>query len=796
MEFRRVRIFFISSSMFLIIIVLGFSGGLNITSFQKVYTDSLISSYRVVGAETVRKVEYAIKYGKPLDDFYGMKKYLEETKENSPQIQEVMIVLPDGKIAYRLNESNHEEKLSDEILKQIDFSSMSENEYSYATILFKETYHVFIPIQNSDKKWIGSLDIQFSKSIIDNRTNNYLKHIVFWLGVLVFISGIFLIILQWKISIIDEKGDIRKKLIFTVFLSILGVSQLVYGIISFAMFKSVYIDISKENSLMAAKIIQKDVNLVLEKGVKYNQLNEIESWMKKIIKSVPEIENIYIMASKDSIIYKTSPSAYIGDQSFKSEYIYDLRLNKDTSDYKGTVNVIISKRYIDSKLKGVALDALTVLVTSFLFMVEVSIFIMLIMRRKLNKTKDKALNNNVCDESSIRILSFLFCMANYMAIAFIPVIMKNIYRPIFGISQSVMSGIPVSLEMFFGGIATVIGGFIVDKKGWKPTFLMGIFAIIIGSLFSGIAWEPVLFIIGRALAGFGYGINLISMQGLVISAPTEEERSKGIFAMNSGAYAGLNCGAILGSMVADMLGFSKVFFVIIVMLIGVAIFSIFFIKNNVVSEKRNNKESFSISKFKYFFTSKNVIVFFIFIIIPVAINGMFLNYFLPLFSEGKGLSTSDVGRAFLLHGLCIIYMGPLLSKFINKYFDARKSTVASGVMAAGAVLIFSFFGSTTAAFITVFFMGLAESFGDVSRYNYFTNLKEVNEIGEGKSIAFQHVVGTLGESAGPIIFGITALIGSLKGVGVIASMVMISMFVFMFITSINRNSQYSESDGK
>lgn len=793
MELKRIRTFFISSSMFLIIIVLGFSGGLNITSFKKVYTDSLISSYRVIGIETVRKIEYAIKYGKPLNNFYGMEKLLEEIRENSNQIQDVMIVLPDGKIAYKLNGNIHGEKLPNEILKQANFTDMLQKESPYATVLLKDTYHVFIPIQNSDRKWVGSLDIQFTKNIIDNRTHSYLKRILFWLIFLVLISGIFLVAFQWKISIVDGKGDIRKKLIFTVFLSILGISQIIYGITSFITFRDVYIDISRENSRITARIIQKDINLVLSKGVGYSELSEVESWMKKIIKSVPEIENIYISASRDLITYKTSSSAYIGDQAFKPEYVYDLRLNKDRLDYRGTLNVIISKQYINNKLKGVALDALTVLVISILFMVEVSIFIMLIMKRKLNRTNVNASNNSTYDENSVRILSFLFCMANYMAISFIPIIMKDIYRPVFGISESVMAGIPVSLEVFCGGIATVIGGVIVDKKGWKPAFLIGTFAIIIGSVFSGVAREPILFIIGRSIAGLGYGINLISVQGLVISAPTEEERSRGIFAMNSGAYAGLNCGSVLGAMIADMLGFSKVFFVMIAMLVAVSIFLMLFIENNVISQEKTRREIFSIVKLKKFFTSKNIIVFFMFISIPIAINGMFLNYFLPIFSEGKGLSNSDVGRAFLLHGLCIIYMGPLISRFINKYFDARKSTIIAGIIASGSVLIFSLFGSITAAFITVFFMGLAESFGDVARYNYFTNLKEVNEVGEGKSLAFQHVVGTLGETAGPIIFGVIALIGNLKGVGIIASMVMISMFIFMFVTSINRNLKSGES---
>jgi len=81
MNTRKVEFVFLTAFIILILIVLGFTGGMNIASFQKNHTESLVTSFTVAGGESVRKIEYAVKYGKPLTNFYG----IEEKPWNSLQ---------------------------------------------------------------------------------------------------------------------------------------------------------------------------------------------------------------------------------------------------------------------------------------------------------------------------------------------------------------------------------------------------------------------------------------------------------------------------------------------------------------------------------------------------------------------------------------------------------------------------------------------------------------------------------------------------------------------------------------
>lgn len=55
-------------------------------------------------SETERKIEYAVKYGKPLANFYGMQELLTEAAGYSSDIENVQILSPDGQILYALGE--------------------------------------------------------------------------------------------------------------------------------------------------------------------------------------------------------------------------------------------------------------------------------------------------------------------------------------------------------------------------------------------------------------------------------------------------------------------------------------------------------------------------------------------------------------------------------------------------------------------------------------------------------------------------------------------------------------------
>lgn len=187
-----------------------------------------------------------------------------------------------------------------------------------------------------------------------------------------------------------------------------------------------------------------------------------------------------------------------------------------------------------------------------------------------------------------------------------------------------------------------------------------------------------------------------------------------------------------------------------------------------------------------FFSTRQVLGLFLLIIIPAAVSGMFLDYFFPIFAEEEGISSSNVGRAFLLNGLCIVYLGPLLSTYIAKYISDFKAILLGGLLVAVRMLYFSWQGSVVAAFITVILLGLSDSFGLVAQNNYLMKQNATQKFGVGKALGYMDNVRKVGQMFGPMIFGYALTIG-LSGISLLGLLFLAALVVFLFMGRIRAN---------
>ena len=70
------------SSLILFLIAIGFNALFNLKSFDKLYIESNVSQYRVIGKDLQRNVEHGLRYGKNLDTFVGMDRLLAQAKKD------------------------------------------------------------------------------------------------------------------------------------------------------------------------------------------------------------------------------------------------------------------------------------------------------------------------------------------------------------------------------------------------------------------------------------------------------------------------------------------------------------------------------------------------------------------------------------------------------------------------------------------------------------------------------------------------------------------------------------------
>lgn len=782
-ETEEIKFVFAAAAVCLIIMVLGFNGGLSISSFKKNYLNSLVSEYTVAGGEVRKKIEYAVKYGKPLDNFYGIQEILEEVKTDTPDLEDVRVIWPNGRIIYSLSGVKNNQHFSKELAAQVNFGN-SNTAKPYISILYEDKYHAFLPIQARDGKWIGSLDLVFDGEIVNAHIDQYQRKTMHYLVIIAAIAAGVIAFFLFTAPIISQ-GRIRKKFLMLLLLLVLGIAQIVYGLLNIRMFREAYTEIARDNSISVARIIKNDINVLLAKGVACDDFYGLEKWLGRILQTVPEIGRIVIKEESGKTLYSAQKGDLHRQDALQAQ---EFRLDKDIYGRGSIARIYLSKRFIDGRVLEIALDTATVLVTSFFFMIELIIFLLLFIGHYWGR-KQEVEEDTVANEFQlVRPLAFILLIGSYMSVSFIPILMKDLYRPLLGLSKDVIIALPVTMEMLGATITTILTGYIIDHKGWRPPFFAGAAILTCGSLLSGFAGSEGAFILARTVAGAGYGFTWMALRGYVATSTNEKAKSDGFSALNAGIFAGMNCGVVLGAMLAERIGYRTVFLISMGVVILSGLFALSFIRNKKILHLAPKGDLPAANSLWGFLKDRRVFGLLFFITVPAGICGMFNNYFFPLYAKGLGVSQSNIGRSILIYGMCIIYLGPFLSKQVKKYMDAGKAVAFSALISVSALLVFALKGSFWLAVLTIFLIGVSDCFGFVVQNTYFVGLPLTREFGQGKALGIFSTARKVGQMLGPMAFGAVASLGAGKGVGVIG-IIFLAALIFFSVMSFPRQKK-------
>lgn len=777
---------FLSSAVLLIALVLGFTGGLNITSFRQSYTESLVRSYTVAGQVVVRKIEYSIRYGKPLENYYGIDKLLGALLTESPALSHVSIVSASGNVIYDEHGSVNQ-PISAGSLNALKNGSKIEGTLQ-AMVLSQGQYNVFLPILKGDGHWLGSLEMTFPASLVTSKVSFYMTKLLTDLLMLAVPSLLILAFLAWKLRLVSHGFGGRTKTLLAVMLGVLGTAQLVFGLVNYKLFQAAYEQTAVQATKVVATVIANDINSALLKGVPYTGLHDMHQYLQPVIQQVPEISSIKILTPD-----LTALSAVDDAHVLARDTPYVQRLSGDDSKDHGQLTVTASQYYIAHKMNSILLDMTTVFVTSFLFMVEIALLVVFALRRLDARIAGDSTARTSASLRMIRPLAFTICFGAFMSLSFVPMLMKSLYRPIFGLPKDVVIALPVSAEMLFAGVATILAGSLASRHGWRRTFFTGALILASGSLLCAFADNEFMLIAGRAVAGAGYGTALIAMR-VYASTREGDERSRAMSGLLSGMYAGLNSGVIVGAMLADRVGFNRVFLVAALLETISVLIALLLMENMAQRDSVQGASTSSSLSVRGFLMNRAVLGFFVFVLVPAAICSMFLDYYFPLYAAGAGISASNVGRAFLLNGLAVIYLGPWLGSRASRLLGSRMSILASGLLMAAAFVIFSVTGNAVMGFATVILLGVADSVALVAQNEYFVRLSATRTVGVAKALGYYGNIKKLGQMFGPMVFGALAIFG-ISGIGIIGVAVLVMLGVFLLVSSKSQVHDLHSAEG-
>ncbi len=397
------------------------------------------------------------------------------------------------------------------------------------------------------------------------------------------------------------------------------------------------------------------------------------------------------------------------------------------------------------------------------------------------------------DVGIIRPIAFIVFFVGNMSTSFLPVYGKQLWTAAMGIQEEIAVALPISAEVLCVAVASLFGGFLADRIGIKRLSVLGGILFTAGLTLSGVVPTLWLLIGTNALLGIGEGFILISLNTFITGYANGEHRSRGFSNYNAAFLSGMNCGTVIGSLVAEALGYSRVFFVAGAISVIAVLFVIIFLASRSADNtvKVDNKFQKGMSTLKFIFTPR-VLTYFLFLFIPYLICASFLNYFFPIFGEQNDLSPSFVAQAFLLSGVIAIYLSPTLARAASKYLGPKRSVITATAIYVAAFLLFAIEPSVLVCFVVIAMLAVADSFGLASQSVYFTSLPEVREYGDGKAMGINSAFENIAQTAGPVVFASMLLLGTERGILLIAECMGALLVLFGVSTFLYKKSVAKE----
>lgn len=786
-----MRLRLIAGSVVLFIVAFAFNIFFNLTSLDKLYIDAIFSQHRVIAKDLQRALERGLFYGKSLDNFYNIEgvfratgrdisKQLARLKANTTAAKlltndtdiDLYVVAANGSILFSNNSNPLYPYIPEQVLKSASETTEDPKPASAIQhVKHKNAYFSVLPLSNRDKNWIGAVVICLNRNQVDDflqavfRENSQSALIALGVGILVLIV-LLCIFLPNDQNI--EKFSKRKTtaIIFFVIGSTL-VSTCGHSTFTFAKY---FLRINQENSILINAQLKRDIESLLKSGARIDRLAKLDVYLGQIITQSPEIENITLFDHTEQPLYRATKKAvtdFQRSQNAYSEWVeatkpiinpeYNVRSDLfGAGEYKGYLSTNASKDIVFAQLIDNVLDSLTVIIISMLFFVEMLILIFKYIERRASG----ALHPNAINYGVMRPAAFLFLFGIDISVSFLPLHIEALYVPILNLSKETIMGLPISVEFLFVGISILISGVWLDRRGWHEPFLAGILITSSGVLYSSLAVDAYHFIISRAIVGLGYGLSLMAAQGFVIHYTDWKTKAQGLAHLFAGIYAGSICGTATGGMLAEWIGYRPVFLIGALILLAVILYTFIFMRNAMAKpipgqQQKHNPQLNSRRVFQFLF-NRTILGLIFFSSLPAAIAVIgFLNYFSPIYLNHIGASQSTIGQVIMLYGICLIYFGPFVSRYVDASNNKKVYILVGCVLGSLALLTFHLLQGLVAAIVAVLLLSLSSCFVLASQSVYALKLKVTQQLGEGKAIGIFRSTSRAGQMAGPIVFSAT-----------------------------------------
>lgn len=728
---------------------------LSLAALLRLGTDSVVDRLSLIAGRTAGQIQAGLQLGKPLGQYFGLSLVFDRLHQDIPELQAAAVVLDDGTVLA----SDGLDIAPARLLRELRQGGARASEST------AQSLRLALPLAEPQGGRKGALIIQVEKPGLPEGAT-------FWdnLGFLAATTAgaallMALVIRRMPVHSLAMAGWMRMAVPLVVMLA----AQAIYTVHTVKDFRAIWQAVIEENARVIGEGLEKDLEKVLGYGIELERLRGVEKPMERALHAFPLLGGMSLQMADGRELARVGSVSHLGDT-------LDFPLERVSGGpVVGKLVLHADDAAMRAAVRARALDAATIAVVAMVAAIELMLMLQVLMDRAFSGAPRDG-GAPLDDPSRLgmvgRPVMFAFLFAMALPLGFLPLYARSLLLTGWDDGAAAMLvALPTAAEMAAGLVTALLAGRLIDRRGWVKPCAWGMFLAVLGNL--ACAWADTLFTLAlaRALAGLGYGLVWMALQGFVVTLGHARYRGRNMTALIAGLFAGHMTGAAVGGMLANQLGPRPVFLVgaLMVLVAALALRTLLWPyrgQSGPVAMPAAGRVSGA--SLKALLSDKGYVALLLGSVVPFSIAQVgLLSYALPLYFDALGASTADVGRVIMLYGFCVIYIGPLLGRLTDGSQNWKHWIAAGGLVGAGGLLMLQWVPGLWGVSAAVLLLAVASCLAGAAQAPYMLARESVQAYGAASATGLMRGADKFGQMLGPLVVG-----ALFAGVGMAAALVL------------------------
>jgi Arabinose efflux permease len=728
-------------------------GLLSLAALVRLGTDSTADRLTLIAGRSAGQIQAGLQLGKPLTQYFGLPLVFDRLQGDIPELLGAAVVLDDGTVLASVGQDIDASRLLRELAQG----------QPRARQVIGSQFKLALPLAEPNGGHKGALVIAVKGAALPEG--------IPWAQNLWFLAAVtgvaaFVMVLAMRLLPVQHMAS-AGWLRMAVPVAIMLVAQGIYTVHTVQGFRTIWQSVLQENARLIGEGLERDLEKVLSYGVEPERMQGVERPMSRAIRAFPLLGGMEFVSAQGIVLARTG---VVDGREPVLNFPLEARPNGPTHAW---LRLYADDAAMRAAVRGRALDAATIAVVAMVAAIELMLMLQVLMDRAFSAQPARraaAGGQPVAvpfpdDPSRLgmvaRPVMFAFLFAMALPLGFLPLYARSLLD--MGVnagSVAMLVALPTAAEMAAGLVTALLAGRLIDRRGWVMPVAWGLGLAVLGNLACALAGSLWMLTAARVLAGLGYGLVWMALQGFVVNLGLPQYRGRNMTALIAGLFAGHMTGAAVGGMLASQIGQQPVFVLGALMVLSAAVaLRILLWPYRAGGAHRPAQATASVAgtrrlPLRSLLADPGYTMLLLGSVVPFSIAQVgLLSYALPLYFDSEGATTADVGRVIMLYGFCVIYLGPLLGRATDQSRHWKHWITAGGVVGASGLVMLQWAPGLWGMVAAVVLLAVASCLAGAAQTPYMLARERALAYGPAGATGFMRAADKFGQMLGPLMVG-------------------------------------------